>query len=120
MLDEPTRGVAHNAFNTYISSVQQLVHITNVLPETTAASRSVPEKGNVELLRRSLASLSEDVNKNSSRVMQILNMYLRHLEVQSESYGILSIVVDEKVKRCLRSPVFGGLSGYRLLGDRSL
>jgi hypothetical protein len=34
--------------------------------------------------------------------------------------GILSIVVDEKVKRCLRSRVFGGLSGYRLLGDRSL
>ena len=33
--------------------------------------------------------------------------------------GILSIVVDKKVERNLRSSVFGGASGYQLLRDRS-
>ena len=85
LLDETIREPVRIAFNKYLSSVQQYMHVLELISKQKFTLNGVHDPlGEKHIV--ALDSLSNDVNTDYKRTLELLKSYLYVLEKQSEKY----------------------------------
>ena len=86
LLDGSDRDAARLAFNTYLSSAQQLIYVVDVLALARASFNPELDKKEEDKRQAALRSLTNDVDAHYERVLGVLKAYLNRLEEQGEKY----------------------------------
>ena len=86
LLNEAERDAIRRAFNIYLSTVQQLMNVLDLIVSARFSSDKNTNNKKKDNLRDSIQSLTEDTNTNYEKILRLMKDYLRRLEKDGEKY----------------------------------